>query len=77
MVLPTTLRKAKLLTEDAVLLRDNTTATHTAETLRKLKSDVMVHLPFSPDLARSDYHLSGPLKEALRGRWFTLAQEVK
>jgi histone-lysine N-methyltransferase SETMAR len=47
------------------------TAAHTAETLRKLKFDVMAHPPYSPDLAPSDYHLFGPLKEALRGRRFT------
>jgi hypothetical protein len=41
---------------------------HNAETLRKLKSDVTVRLPYSPDLARSDYNLFGPLKEALRSR---------
>ena len=63
-----------------VLLHDNArphTAAHTAETLRKLKFEVMAHPPCSPDLALSDYHLFGPLKEALRGRRFTSDQEVK
>jgi hypothetical protein len=27
----------------------------------------MAHPPYSPDLAPSDYHLFGPLKEALSG----------
>jgi transposase len=63
-----------------VLLHDNArphTATHTSETLRKLKFDVMAHPPYSPDLAPSDYHLFDPLKEALRGRRFTSNEEVK
>jgi hypothetical protein len=41
-------------------------AAHTAETLRKLKSDTMDHSLYSPDFALSDYNLFGPLKEALR-----------
>jgi hypothetical protein len=28
------------------------------------------HPPYSPDLAPSDFHLFGPLKDALRGRRF-------
>ena len=37
----------------------------------------MAHPPYRPDLAPSDYHLFGPLKEALRGRRFTSDQEAK
>ena len=69
-----------LLLKGVVLLHDNAhphTVAHTAETLRKLKFEVMAHLPYSPDLAPSDYYLFGPLKEALRGRRFTLDWEVK
>jgi hypothetical protein len=47
------------------LLRDNAhphTAAHTAKILQKLKSSVMAHPPYSPDLALSDYHLFGSLK---------------
>ena len=46
-------------------------------TLLKLKFEVMAHPPYSPELAPSDYHLFGPLKEALRGRRFISGQEVK
>ena len=63
-----------------MLLRDKAhshTTAHTAETLRKLKFEVMGHPPYSPDIAPSDYHLFGPLKEALRGRRFTSDQEMK
>ena len=73
-------KRRGLLSKSVVLLHDNAhphTAAHTAETLRKLKFDVMAHPPYSPDLAPSDYHLFGPLKEALRGRRFTSDQEVK
>jgi len=35
---------------------------------------VLAHPPYSPDLGPSDYHQFGPLKEALRGRRFTLDQ---
>ena len=69
-----------LLSKDVVLLHDNAcphTASHTAATLRKLKFEVVAHPPYSPDLAPSDYHLLGLLKEALRGRRFTSDQEVK
>ena len=63
-----------------MLLHDNAhphTVAHTDEMLQKLKFEVVAHPPYSPDLAPSDYHLFGPLKEALRGRRFTLDQEVK
>jgi histone-lysine N-methyltransferase SETMAR len=63
-----------------VLLHDNArlhTAAHTVETLQKLKFEVLAHPLYSPDLAPSDYHLFGPLEEALRGRRFTSDQELK
>ena len=68
------------IVEKCCVLHDNArpyTAAHTAETLRKLKFEVVAHPPYSPDLASSDYHLFGPLKETLRGRRFTSDQEVK
>ena len=73
-------KRRGLLSKGVVLLHDNArphTAAHTVETLCKLKFEVMVQPPYSPDLAPSDYHLFGPLKEALRGRRFTSGQEVK
>jgi len=41
------------------------------ETLKQLKWEAMEHPAYSPDLAPSDFHLFGPLKEALRGRRFS------
>jgi len=38
---------------------------------------VLEHPAYSPDLAPSDYHLFGPLREALRGHRFTSYEEVK
>jgi hypothetical protein len=42
-------------------------AAHIKETLQKLKSEALDHPPYSSDLAPSDFHLFGHLKEALRG----------
>jgi histone-lysine N-methyltransferase SETMAR len=47
------------------------------ETLSKLKWEVMEHPAHSPDLAPSDFHLFGPLKEALEGRRFRCDEDVK
>jgi len=38
---------------------------------------VLEHPAYSPDLAPSDFHLFGPLKNALRGRRFAADDEVK
>ena len=35
------------------------------------------HLPYYPDLALSDYHLFGPMKEGLRGNQYGNDNEVK
>ena len=69
-----------LLSKGVVLLHENGcphTSAHTAEMLRKLKFEAMARPPYSPDLALSDYHLFGPIKEALRSHRFTSDQEVK
>jgi hypothetical protein len=41
------------------------TASHTRETFWELKFEVCNHPTCSPDLASSDFHLSGPLNGAL------------
>jgi len=38
---------------------------------------VLEHPAYSPDLAPSDYHIFGPLKDALRGCRFTSDEGVK
>ena len=73
-------KRRVLLSKGVMLLYDNAhphTAAHTAETLRKLKFEVIARPPYSPDLAPSNYHLFGTLKEALRGHRLTSDQEVK
>jgi len=57
-----------LLSSGVLLLHDNArphTAIHTLQTLVKLGFTVLEHPAYSPDLAPSDYHLFGPLKDAL------------
>ena len=38
---------------------------------------LLLHSPYSPDLAPSDFHLFGPLKEFTRGTKFENDDEVK
>jgi len=47
------------------------------ETLKQLKWETIVHPAYSPDLAPSDFHLFGPLKNVLRGRRFSCDNDVK
>ena len=73
-------KRRGLLSKGVVLLHDNArphTAAHTAETLQKLNFEVLDHPPYSPDLAPSDFHLFGPLKEAIRGCRFTSDEALK
>jgi hypothetical protein len=39
----------------------------TTGTLKETHWKVLLHLAYSPDLVPSDFHLFGPLKEALEG----------
>ena len=67
-------KRRDLLSSGVLLLHDNArphTAIHTLQTLVKLGFTVLEHPAYSPDVAPSDYHLFGPLKDALRGRQFT------
>jgi len=57
-------------------IRPHTVAA-TVEMIRKLKFELLPHPAYSPDLAQSDYHIFGPLKNALRGRRFANDDEVK
>jgi len=40
------------------------------EHIAKLGWTVLPHPPYSPDLAPSDFHLFGPMKDGLRGQHF-------
>jgi hypothetical protein len=50
-------------TADALLQDDACphTAVQTVDTLRQLNVDMLKHLPYSPDLASSDYQVIDPL----------------
>jgi histone-lysine N-methyltransferase SETMAR len=66
-------RCRRLLCKGVLLLHDNArphSAAATVTTIQKLKYETTNHPPYSPDLAPSDYHVFGMLKEALRGRRF-------
>ena len=64
-----------------VLLQHDTACPHTSlkthEVIAFFGWTRVTHPPYSPDLAPSDYHLFGPLKEGVRGQHFTSDQEVK
>lgn len=63
-----------------ILLHDNArphTAQKTQETIDKLHWELLPHPPYSPDLAPSDFHLFGPLKDYLRGQKFIDNNHVK
>jgi histone-lysine N-methyltransferase SETMAR len=73
-------KRREKLSEGILLLHDNAcpyTAACTLETLRKLKREVMEYPAHSPDVAPSDFHLFGPLKEALGGRRFRCDYDIK
>jgi hypothetical protein len=61
-------KRRGLLSKSVLLLHNNArphTAAHTVDALRALKFEVLKHPPYSPDLAPSDFHLFGPMKEHL------------
>jgi hypothetical protein len=48
----------------------------TMEAVQKVKFEVLPCPPYCPNLAVCDFHVFGPLKEALHGCWFG-SDEVK
>ena len=60
-------------------LQDNAhthVADPTMDTNQKLKWNILPRPPYSSDLAPSDYHLFGPLKDHLGGKRFCNSEEV-
>ena len=59
-----------------VLLQHDNARPHTSLKTREVIASfgwtTVTHPPYSPDLAPSDYHLFGPLKEGVRGQHFTI-----
>ena len=66
-------KRSGLLTKRAILLHDNARP-HTARVMEKLlrtfRLDRLKHSLYSPDLAPSDSHLFGPIKNHLGGRYY-------
>jgi len=68
------------LTQGVLLLHDNArrhTAHLTISTIRQLNWEILEHPAYSPDLAPLDFHMFGPLKNALRCGRFAADDEVK
>ena len=71
-------KRRRRLTQGVVLLHDIArpyTAYLTINTIRQLNWEVLEHPACSPDLAPSDFHLFGPLKNSVRGRRFAADDE--
>ena len=67
-------------TSRILLLHDNArphTARARIDVLKTLKSEVLSHSPYSPDLAPSDFHFFPHLKRDLKGTRFTSDDEAK
>jgi histone-lysine N-methyltransferase SETMAR len=64
-----------------VLLQHGNARLHTAHakvaTIQDLPFEYLPHPPYSPDLAPSDYHMFGPLKEELGGKKSCSDEEVQ
>ncbi len=63
-----------------LFLQDNArvhTAKVSMEKIKDLKWQLLPHPPYSPDLAPSDFHLFGPLKDPLRGTRFGSERELR
>ncbi|KAF6027711.1 hypothetical protein EB796_013984 [Bugula neritina] len=64
-----------------VLLQHDNARPHTSlrtrEEITRHGWTTLPHPPYSPDLAPSDFHLFGPMKEGLRGQRFSTDEEVK
>lgn len=61
------------------MLHDNALpnpAASTVEVIRHMRSELLPNPTLSPNLAPSDYYMSGPLKGAFRGRRFVSGDEV-
>ena len=73
--------KRKGLTLKGVLFHQDNARLHTAkktlELIEHFGWEVVPHPPYSPDLAPSDYHLFGPLKNHLSGTKFSDGEAVK
>ena len=66
-------KRRRLLSTGVLLQHDNArphTVRSTVATIHDLSVECLTHLPYSPDLVRSDFHVFGPLKEAMGDQSF-------
>ena len=66
-------KRRGLLSTGVLLQHDNArphTARSTVATIQDLSFECHPHMPYSPDLVPSDFHVFGPLKEAKEGKYF-------
>ena len=66
--------------DNVLLLHNNArphTSTRTREKITSFGWTTLPHPPYSPDLALSDYHLFGTMKESLKGKRYSSDEEVK
>ena len=80
-LLPAVKSKRRGLLSTGVLLQHDNARSHTARstvtTIQDLSFECLPHPPYSPDLAPSDFHVFGPLKEAMGGKSFRSVEEVQ
>ena len=73
--------KRRGLLSTGILLQHNNTRPHTARstvaTIQDLSFECLPHPLYSPYLAPSDFHVFGPLKEAMGGKSFRSDEEVQ
>ena len=73
-------KRRRLQSRSVILLQDNARPHTAARNLAKIEDlgwKLLTHPPNSPDLAPSDFHLFGPLKESMKGIYFQTDEEVK
>jgi histone-lysine N-methyltransferase SETMAR len=73
--------KRRGVLSSCVLLQHDNARLHTARATAKKITDLLLecipHPAYSPDLAPSDYHVFGPLKEALGGKKCSTDDDIK
>ena len=62
---PAISRKRPGLLQKGVILQHDNAPPHKARRIEKIEEMGWAHPPYSPDLAPSNFHLFGPLKESL------------
>jgi len=73
-------KRRGLLSTGVLLQHDNArphTACSTVATIQNLSFECLPHPPYSPDVAPSDFHTFGPLKEAMGDKSFRSNEEVQ